>query len=217
MNIVNLNNLRNAVQSCHINFLFGSGCSKPYLGTLGNIEKWLTELLNLEEGHHLLPHSKRIEASLLSAYINCAMSPCIASGRFTNDNYAITLTNYTDFYTIWNSILASRANTLIGKKINVFTTNIDIFNEEAIAKAEVEFNDGFKGRNDPVFREEVFSNVLSRLSPLFVSSSEIPTFNLLKIHGSINWKNSNGIDIKYDANCKTLFLYVLCPMDRIPL
>ena len=101
MNIVNLNNLRNAVQSCHINFLFGSGCSKPYLGTLGNIEKWLTELLNLEEGHHLLPHSKRIEASLLSAYINCAMSPCIASGRFTNDNYAITLTNYTDCRVNW--------------------------------------------------------------------------------------------------------------------
>lgn len=44
MNIVNLNNLRNAVQSSHVNFLFGSGCSRPYLGTLGNIEKWLTEL-----------------------------------------------------------------------------------------------------------------------------------------------------------------------------
>ena len=75
---------------------------------------------------------------------------------------------------------------------------------EAIAEAEVEFNDGFKGRNNPIFREEVFSNVLSKLSPLFVSSSEIPTFNLLKIHGSINWKDSNGIDIKYDANCEIL-------------
>lgn len=204
MNIINLNNLRNAVQSCHINFLFGSGCSKPYLGTLGNIEKWLTELVNLEEGSPLYPHTDLIEASLLSAYINCAMSPCIASERFKDDDYDITLTNYTDFYTIWNSILAFRANTLIGKKINVFTTNIDLFNEEAIAKAEVEFNDGFKGRNDPIFREEVFSNILSKLSPLFVSSSEIPTFNLLKIHGSINWKDCNGIDIKYDANCETL-------------
>ena len=132
------------------------------------------------------------------------MSPCIVSDRHTNDKYNITLSNYIDFYTTWNSILASRANTLIGKKINVFTTNIDLFNEEAIAAAEVEFNDGFKGRNNPIFREEVFSNVLSKLSPLFVSSSEIPTFNLLKIHGSINWKESNGIDIKYDSVCDTL-------------
>lgn len=204
MNIVNLNNLRNAVQSCHVNFLFGSGCSRPYLGTLGNIEKWLTELVNLEESNHLLPYSDRIEASLLSAYITCAMSPCIDSERNGNDNYGLTLSYYLEFYTIWNSILASRANTLIGKKINVFTTNIDLFNEEAIAAAEVEFNDGFKGRNNPTFREEVFSNVLSKLSPLFVSSSEIPTFNLLKIHGSINWKDGNGIDIKYDANCEIL-------------
>lgn len=204
MNIVNLHNLRNAVQSSHINFLFGSGCSKPYLGTLGNIERWLTELMNLDDKCSLVPHSDRIEASLLSSYINCAMSPCIVSERHTNEKYNITLSNYIDFYTIWNSILASRANTLIGKKINVFTTNIDIFNEEAIAGAEVEFNDGFKGRNNPTFREEVFSNVLSKLSPLFVSSSEIPTFNLLKIHGSINWKESNGIDINYDANCETL-------------
>lgn len=204
MNIVNLNNLRNAVQSSHVNFLFGSGCSRPYLGTLGNIEKWLTELMNLEEGSYLCPYSNRIEASLLSAYIRCAMSPCIAHERFSNDDFDITLKDYISFYTTWNSILASRANTLIGKKINIFTTNIDLFNEEAIAEAEVEFNDGFKGRNNPTFREEVFSNVLSKLSPLFVSSSEIPTFNLLKIHGSINWKDGNGIDIKYDANCETL-------------
>lgn len=204
MNIVNLNNLCNAVQSCHVNFLFGSGCSRPYLGTLGNIEKWLTELVNLEEGNYLLPYSDKIEASLLSAYINCAMSPCIALERLSNDNFDITLKDYISFYTTWNSILASRANTLIGKKLNVFTTNIDLFNEEAIADAEVEFNDGFKGRNNPTFREEVFSNVLSKLSPLFVSSSEIPTFNLLKIHGSINWRDSNGIDIKYDADCEIL-------------
>ena len=97
MNIVNLNNLRNAVQSSHVNFLFGSGCSRPYLGTLGNIEKWLTELMNLEEGSYLCPYSNRIEASLLSAYIRCAMSPCIAHERFSNDDFDITLKDYISF------------------------------------------------------------------------------------------------------------------------
>ena len=36
--------LRNFIQSSNINFLYGSGISRPYLSTLGNIEKWLTKL-----------------------------------------------------------------------------------------------------------------------------------------------------------------------------
>ena len=33
--------LRNFVQSSNLNILYGSGISRPYLSTLGNIEKWL--------------------------------------------------------------------------------------------------------------------------------------------------------------------------------
>lgn len=36
--------LKTFIQSANINFLFGSGLSNPYLSTLGDIEKWLTEL-----------------------------------------------------------------------------------------------------------------------------------------------------------------------------
>lgn len=36
--------LRNFIQSSNINFLYGSGISRPYLSTLGNIEKWLTKV-----------------------------------------------------------------------------------------------------------------------------------------------------------------------------
>lgn len=44
-----LNKLKNIVQSAHINFLFGSGLSRPYLNTLGNIETWLTEAENISD------------------------------------------------------------------------------------------------------------------------------------------------------------------------
>lgn len=36
--------LRNFIQSSNINFLYGSGISRPYLSTLGNIEKWLNKV-----------------------------------------------------------------------------------------------------------------------------------------------------------------------------
>ena len=35
--------LRNFIQSSNLNILYGSGISRPYLSTLGNIEKWLTD------------------------------------------------------------------------------------------------------------------------------------------------------------------------------
>lgn len=38
--------IKNIIESAHINFLIGSGVSRPYLNTLGGIETWLTELSN---------------------------------------------------------------------------------------------------------------------------------------------------------------------------
>ncbi len=36
--------LKDIIQSANMNFLFGSGMSRPYLSTLGEIETWLTDL-----------------------------------------------------------------------------------------------------------------------------------------------------------------------------
>lgn len=36
--------LKDIIQSANMNFLFGSGLSRPYLSTLGEIETWLTDL-----------------------------------------------------------------------------------------------------------------------------------------------------------------------------
>lgn len=55
--------LRNFIQSSNINFLYGSGISRPYLATLGNIEKWLTMLAEDASGE---PYKEVIEASLYS-------------------------------------------------------------------------------------------------------------------------------------------------------
>ena len=39
--------LRNFIQSSHINFLYGSGVSRPYLATLGNIDDSIGESVPL--------------------------------------------------------------------------------------------------------------------------------------------------------------------------
>jgi hypothetical protein len=39
-----ISKLKTYIQSANVNFLFGSGLSKPYLSTLGDIENWLTRL-----------------------------------------------------------------------------------------------------------------------------------------------------------------------------
>ena len=44
----NKNKIKDTIQDCNINFLLGSGLSKPYLETLGKIEFLLTELEEAE-------------------------------------------------------------------------------------------------------------------------------------------------------------------------
>lgn len=57
--------LKKYIQSSHINFLYGSGLSRPYLATLGNIEIWLTKL---SEDLSNQTYRKVMEASLYKAY-----------------------------------------------------------------------------------------------------------------------------------------------------
>ncbi len=43
---MDINKLKDLIQSSNINFLIGSGMSAPYLSTLGNVENLLTEIDN---------------------------------------------------------------------------------------------------------------------------------------------------------------------------
>ena len=41
--------VKQIIESCHLNFLIGSGASKPYLGALGPIEDLLTDLATKDD------------------------------------------------------------------------------------------------------------------------------------------------------------------------
>ncbi len=214
MNILNLNQMLHLIESGNINFLIGSGVSKPFLSTLGNIEKWLTELELAQKGSSLYIHKEQIKLSIYSTYLNDVMRPCLKSNKVGSDfektNYA-----YTNFFKTINSIIAARASSIISKQINVFTTNIDDFCETTSCDAGVEINDGFKGHHTPIYREDTFTNIVSKISGLYQTTSTIPVFNIVKIHGSINWKKHQSNDITFDHKLEVL-QGVLELLDSIP-
>lgn len=178
--------LKNFVQSGNINFLIGSGLSRPYLPVLGNIEKQLETLKDI-------PQESRntVKAVLYREYFQNIILPNHVEAEKTVD-YEKTLKNYADFLNIWNDILHNRCCSIRSKQINLFSTNIDLFIENAAQTTGVEFNDGFIGSIKPVFSEANFQKTIIKNSIHFQNSTELPVFNLLKVHGSINWREVGG-------------------------
>lgn len=194
---ITIKNLKQLIQSSHINFLYGSGLSRDYLSTLGNIEKLLTETTESKIEDKL---KNIIKASLFATYVGIVMEPCLPEKIKGNQGeYDKTFQEYVRFLNSINHIISRRNVNLIDKQINLFTTNIDDFMEKAAEKTMIEFNDGFKGHIEPVFSEDSFSTIKSKSSTLYQNNSAIPVFNLLKIHGSINWMIKDGSEITYDA------------------
>ena len=192
--------LKNIIQSSYVNFLLGSGLSCPYLSTLANIETWLTEANQISDDKLRL----LVQDNLFIKYVEVVMRPCLQEYRFLKKELSIVQDAYDDFLSNWNYIMSRRSSNLLNKQVNIFTTNIDPFVEEAAERLQIEFNNGFKGLLTPVFREESFSTIVSKVSPLYQNQSMVPSFNYLKIHGSINWKVGTGTEIIYDSNLEVL-------------
>ena len=106
--------------------------------------------------------------------------------------YGVVLNNYKDFICVWNSIMHNRCGNLRSKQLNVFSTNIDMFFERAADSSGVEFVDGFQGSVTQIFSETNFQKIVMRNSLHFHNVTELPVFNLLKIHGSVNWRVEKG-------------------------
>lgn len=184
-----ISRLQTYIQSANINFLFGSGLSLPYLSTLGDIETWLSELTNNNSISNKL--RQVIKASIYKEYFSKVILP---NHTITNhENYNTVIDGYKSFLIVWNEIINKRANRLLSKQINIYTTNIDTLVENASEKAQIEFNDGFKGSINQVFDEGNFQKSYNKTSLHFQNTSEIPVFNLLKMHGSINWRAKEDI------------------------
>jgi hypothetical protein len=179
-----LDRILDTVESCNLNFLIGSGLSSPYLRTLGLIETLLTDL----EKQELPEGDKRlIRCSLYKSYFDGVISKNrrILEG---DPEAKPVLDGYFVFLSSINRILLKRKSTNLGKEVNLFTTNIDIFLEQTIERVGLECNDGFSGRFAPWFALSNFKKAHFKRSLQYDNVSELPTINLLKLHGSLTWR-----------------------------
>ena len=181
---MDLKTLINYLQAANLNFLIGSGASRPFLGVLGKIEEWLAKVSN----DNSLSDDQR-KLFLTSVYRSYCQKAIIGNLTKTpNDKYEDAKKAYADLLSSLNEIVNRRGTRLISKQINLFTTNVDTLIENAAESLAIEFNDGFRGSVNQVFDESNFRKTIGKASLHFQSVAELPVFNLYKMHGSINWK-----------------------------
>ena len=183
--------LQKSVQSCNLDFLIGSGCSYPALNVLGSIEQEIEELYKENKDGEA---NKRL-AEFLMPFSTCTKQ---LLGKKLNDNQKRTLENYNNFLKAISLILFERKSHILHKQASIFSTNYDMFIEKAVElySDTIILNDGFCRNpslmNDYFFSTRTFFNTVSNTGNLYKYQVEIPSINLLKLHGSLNWQISHG-------------------------
>jgi hypothetical protein len=184
------------LQSGSLNFLVGSGASAPAIKTAGNIENEINELL---------ASNKEDEANTASMQfiktINEANAKISQTGTMPITNFKKVRNSYTKFLTSIDRILFSRKSTLLARQANLFTTNYDLFIEYSASKIPgLILNDGFD-RTSPVtpaeFAPERYFDRTYRSGAIYTHKTEVPTINLIKLHGSLSWRKK-FFKITYD-------------------
>lgn len=177
-----LQDLSEVIQSSNINFMFGAGTSTPFLPLLGNIEKQLNEAIDqaAREKQYMeyfnkvmLPNKKAIDDSV------------------STSEYNQTKMSYDDFFLALSEVILLRKSTILSKQVNLFTTNIDVLMETSLERLLIEYNDGFSGKLNPTFSPANYKKSIQQRSLHFDHISEIPVFNIIKIHGSLTWQQTN--------------------------
>lgn len=192
---MNIETLKAFIQPANVNFLIGSGLSCPYLSPLGDIEKLLLKLNKLKDDNV----KKLIKGSIYKAYFEKVILPNLEREKMKKEaEYNKVRDSYCAFLEIWNQIIHNRGGSLLPKQINIYTTNIDTLIENGAERCKIELNDGFKGSVKPVFDEGNFHKSYTKNSVHFQNSTELPVFNLLKMHGSINWSENVNEQIVND-------------------
>lgn len=182
--------LSKLIQSANLNFLFGSGASMPAINVAGNIESEINDLLNRGETHaaNVKAYSFIEELEEVDPYVSIGIADDVVSN---------TLESYVNFLQILDHILFERKNIILPRQANIFTTNYDMFFESASSEApSILLNDGFD-RTKPTsgqfkFASEKFFDRIFRSGTSFPTNIEVPSINLIKLHGSLSWQKQKN-------------------------
>jgi len=175
------------IDSNNLNFLIGSGFSADLLKTLGNLEK-VMEIIKKEP---MNVKYRLLEALLYWHFFEVSVYPMVSN--ITTEK----LSKHIEFTDIWKLILSKRDNSIYQKQLNIFTTNYDVVLEYSMENSFVDYNDGFSGRINPYFTTSNYNKVYYKQALFSNRRSELPMFNLFKLHGSITWKKTSKYDDKF--------------------
>lgn len=188
---MDLDSLKRYIENSNINFLIGSGASTPHLSILSEIETLLTDLAENKD-EFTEKEFVIIDSSIKAHYFNKSVkgnrefieSKPSKEARQTHETY-------TSFLKTIHQLVSIRKSNLQSKQVNLFTTNMDLHLEFGIEKLEFRYNDGFQGHISPIFKTQNFGTSIFQKTPYFDITSEVTTFNVFKLHGSVNWKETN--------------------------
>lgn len=165
-----------------LNILIGSGCSTPAIPLMGAYSSF-----GVSANEHLL---KRV--AKVSKLLSCKphKNNRISQTAFWN-TCSITAKSYTDFVESVINILNLSNSRQVPKSANIFTTNYDLFIENAINELHqfkrMVFNDGANGYFQRILDSTNYNRVVAYRGLNDNYISEIPSLNLIKSHGSVNW------------------------------
>jgi len=195
-------NLARSIQSANLNFLIGSGASYPAIPTAGAAEAEIASLFEAgrEDGAYLKLYD-------FLTTIQVPTNNLIAgSGDATITS---TVANYTEYLGTIEAILSERRTSLLPKQATIFTTNYDLFIEQAsLSYSAMRLNDGFSrvpsltGRAE--FSSRTFFTMTSSTGNLYNYKVDIPSINLIKLHGSLSWKKDGDSVLFSVANTPLL-------------
>lgn len=214
-NFITATELRNEISQClqieNLNFLIGAGCSsyivngeeKSIPTMFGLAEQFFIQYPDFKyDNKHKAKEDERFKSNL-EALINHLVSiGNIASERSrksvmskirtinefifnkicVTDCYSDLLQLYRDFYL--RIVKKTRQ-----VPVNIYTTNYDLYNEQALDSLGFMYNNGFLGSAKRVFNPNSYNYVVVENLNLSrdVWKSVSNFINLYKIHGSINW------------------------------
>jgi len=202
MKTIDNKELKEIIQSGHINLLIGSGCSLDYLTTLNDIENRMNEESTKEKAQK--DYYKLIKKS------KAVLDDSLETDTAEKTKLTKTKQNYDSFLGFWANTISSRFLHIVNKQVNIFTTNFDMFMEDSCERLVIPYNDGFAGQINPNFNVANFNKIQRYKSLQFDNTSDIPLFNIIKLHGSVSWQEknekivySNGNHIANDLGDKT--------------
>lgn len=181
-NIDMAHEIRKCALEKQLNILIGSGCSAEAIPLMSEHGDNDIKVRNDKLVNEIIRRSKISMLKNITKYRNFEIIDKIIK---TQDSYKKFIYSIIDILNLSNSRQVPRT-------VNIFTTNYDLFIENAVndlqSHSRFIFNDGASGYFERILNSSNYNQVVAYKGINDNYISEIPSINLIKSHGSVNWE-----------------------------